>query len=125
MMSIFRKLRQWLGEHTARVCTSVTGCFRTPFRRRYNFEIVEGKFPKKILPRTLYVLTEDGMPWQAALMCPCGCRATLDLNLLPDERPQWSYSVNQRGAPSLNPSVNRHVGCKSHFFLRGGHIIWV
>jgi hypothetical protein len=93
-------------------------------RVRYRFEEVHGAFPPKLRPSTLYVLKEDGIPWQAAMICPCGCRATLELNLLSDERPMWRYSINAKRYPSLHPSVWRQVGCRSHFFLREGRIIW-
>ncbi|WP_430981312.1 DUF6527 family protein [Sphingobacterium faecium] len=26
---------------------------------------------------------------------------------------------------NIHPSINRFVGCKSHFFLRQGKLIWV
>jgi hypothetical protein len=86
---------------------------------------VEGSFPPRLKSQTLYVLTEDGIPWQAAMICPCGCGTALDLNLLPDERPRWRFTADDKGRASLDPSVWRKVGCKSHFWLRGGRIIWV
>lgn len=94
------------------------------FRPRYGFKEVRGAFPPKLRRATLYVLKEDGTPWQAAMICPCGCNATLEMNLLPDERPMWRYNVNAKGYPSLYPSVWRRVGCRSHFFLREGQIMW-
>ena len=101
--------------------------FRKSWRvpeQRYFFERVEGKFPPELKTNTLYVLTENDVPWEAALICPCGCGERIELNLLPDEHPRWSYNVTRSGLPSLHPSVNRYVGCKSHFFLRRGRIVW-
>ena len=90
---------------------------------KYGFSIVEGEFPAVLDKETLYVLTEDGIPWEAVLTCPCGCGTRLQMNLLPDEHPRWQYNV-RNGLPSLFPSVNRKIECKSHFILRHGRIIW-
>jgi hypothetical protein len=95
------------------------------FGRRYLLTTVEGAFPAKLKHRRVYVLTEDGTPWQASMICPCGCGKTLELNLLPDERPVWRYSADKKGRVSLLPSVWRQVGCRSHFWLRNGRIMWV
>ena len=109
----------------AAIWTWITGWFTGLFRPRYRLEEVHGAFPPRLRRLTLYVLKEDGTPWQAAMICPCGCGATLEMNLLPDERPMWRYDVSAKGFPSLKPSVWRQVGCRSHFFLRSGQIIWV
>ncbi|MEN9557836.1 MAG: hypothetical protein RL141_205 [Candidatus Parcubacteria bacterium] len=90
---------------------------------RYGFFIAESQLPEVLKGDVLYVLTEDGIPWEAALICPCGCGTRLEMNLLPDEHPRWRYSV-RNGLPSLYPSVNRKIECKSHFILRHGRIIW-
>jgi hypothetical protein len=93
-------------------------------RRRYRFVHVEGVMPNTLRPRTLYVLTEDQHPWVASMICPCGCDATLEMNLLTDERPCWSYFLDAKGYPSLEPSVWRKIDCRAHFFLRHGRIEW-
>lgn len=95
------------------------------FRRDYKLHIVEGEFPSLLKPNILYVLTEDEEPWEAKMVCPCGCSSVLDLNLLPDGHPQWRFSADPQGRATLHPSVWRQVGCKSHFFLRAGKIVWV
>jgi hypothetical protein len=95
------------------------------FGRRYRLVMVEGRFPTKLNRQRLYVLTEDGLPWEAAMICPCGCGATLHMNLLADERPRWHYSHTGRGYPTLRPSVWRQVGCRAHFVLREGRVRWV
>lgn len=94
------------------------------FAHRIRLVKVEGAFPKSLKTKTLYILTEDGVPWQAAMICPCGCGEKLDLNLLPDERPCWRFRSDEKSRATLEPSVWRKVGCKSHFWLRSGRIIW-
>lgn len=90
---------------------------------KYGFVMTEGQLPETLEKEKLYILTEDGVSWEAAMICPCGCGTRLEMNLLPDERPRWRYSV-RKGLPSLHPSVNRKIGCRSHFILRQGRIIW-
>ena len=72
----------------------------------------------------LYVVGEGAHEWYAVLRCPCGCGETLVMSLLADARPRWRVLVDAAGVPSLSPSVNRLIGCRSHFFLRSGRIDW-
>jgi hypothetical protein len=72
----------------------------------------------------LYVVGEGAHEWYAVMRCPCGCGESLVMSLLTDARPRWRVTTDERGVPSLSPSVNRRVGCRSHFFLREGHIAW-
>lgn len=95
------------------------------FDQTYKFEINEGLFPKRLEKRRIYILTEDGDPWEAKMVCPCGCDEVLDLNLIPDDHPTWKASADAQGRATLYPSVWRHVGCRSHFWVRGGRILWV
>ncbi|MGD0769918.1 MAG: DUF6527 family protein [Tepidisphaeraceae bacterium] len=83
------------------------------------------ELPDKLKPHTLYVECEGKRQWLAAMLCPCGCRETLHMSLLSDDRPRWKLTIHRDGTPSLSPSIWRHVGCRSHFFLRNGRIRWV
>jgi hypothetical protein len=74
-------------------------------------------------PFKLYIAGKEGCEWAAALLCPCGCGETIQLNLLREVRPCWSIFDGQ-GRVSLEPSVWRSRGCRSHFFLRNGEIEW-
>jgi hypothetical protein len=79
--------------------------------------------PDQPIPRTLYAIGENGNLWHVVLLCPCGCGATIGLNLLPDDSPRWTLHKRRQG-PTLTPSVWRTTGCKSHFILRHGQVIW-
>jgi hypothetical protein len=92
--------------------------------RRYRAKCVEGSYPENLARGVVYILTEDGEAWEGKLICPCGCKAVLDLNFIADEHPCWTYAIKESGYVSLDPSVWRQVGCKSHFFLRDGRIVW-
>jgi hypothetical protein len=73
--------------------------------------------------RTLYLAGEEGFEWGAAMVCPCGCKETIQFNLLREVRPRWTIHLAEDGV-SLAPSVWRSQGCHSHFFLRHGQIEW-
>jgi hypothetical protein len=76
--------------------------------------------PKK---RNLYLIG-DRQPWAAAFICPCGCGEVIQLSLLPRDSPSWSVALDRDGFATLSPSVWRTKGCKSHFFVREGSIVW-
>jgi hypothetical protein len=84
-----------------------------------------GELPDRLKKHLLYVESEAGNSWLAAMRCPCGCGETLHMSLLEDDKPSWSLGEDKSGSATLHPSVWRHAGCKSHFFLRGGFIQWV
>ena len=81
--------------------------------------------PGSIEPGVLYLLGISEKPWAAVFQCPCRCGATIELNLLPEIRPHWQARRHWDSSPSLWPSVNRFVGCRSHFWLQEGLIQWV
>jgi Family of unknown function (DUF6527) len=82
------------------------------------------EFPDSFEPSKLYLAGENGYLWAAALLCPCGCGDLIELNLLKKARPCWSVQEHPDGFPTLMPSVWRREGCRSHFYLRRGHIVW-
>jgi hypothetical protein len=81
------------------------------------------EIPDSLAQRHLYLIGSR-VPWSAALLCPCGCGEMIQLILLPDDSPSWTLSFDHNGLPTLSPSVWRTKGCRSHFFLRAGMIIW-
>ncbi|GEP59004.1 DUF6527 family protein [Reyranella soli] len=124
MIGAVRKAWRWCRDAAHGLARRV-GDWRDAVRPRlYRLSLVEGAMPDRLRLRTLYILTEDRQPWVASMICPCGCGQTLEMNLLTDERPCWRYSVDAKGHPSLEPSVWRKIGCRSHFFLRHGRIEW-
>lgn len=92
--------------------------------RRYKGIKVEGAYPPTLKPRNVYILTEDGEAWEGKMVCPCGCKSVLDLNFIPDDHPCWQYTIKHNGNVTLTPSVWRQVGCRAHFFVRDGKILW-
>jgi hypothetical protein len=69
------------------------------------------------------VLIHRGQPRSIVMKCPDGCGETLVVNL--DERAGKAWRLDTRGGTlTLYPSVWREGGCKSHFILWRGHILW-
>jgi hypothetical protein len=89
----------------------------------YRTQLIDS-LPKRLRNRTLYVVQEDGFLEQAAMLCPCGCKGVLQMNLLADERPCWRLTCHKDGTTTLHPSVWRKKDCRSHFWLRRGQIHW-
>lgn len=80
--------------------------------------------PKSLRPCMLYLVGDGPIPWKAMLLCPCGCGEVIELNLAPPGPPLWRATANSDRTLSLHPSVWRTSGCRSHFWLRSGHIVW-
>lgn len=91
---------------------------------RYRTVVIEDT-PERFQPGHVYLVGEKGYFWCAAMLCPCGCQAIIQLNLLTSTRPAWRFVRHPRtGALTLRPSVWRTQGCRSHFLLRNGQVHW-
>jgi hypothetical protein len=84
---------------------------------------VEADVPDRAEPRTVHVIGENRSYWLAMMRCPCGCGHDIQLPLSGLDGPRWSISGTPK-APTLTPSVHRMSGCRSHFVLRRGNVIW-
>ncbi len=86
--------------------------------------IVEGDSLPAALPRRDIVLArDDDDDWCVGFRCPCGCGQRLELMLLREVKPHWTLNTNSKGV-SLHPSVWLRTGCRSHFWVRDGKILW-
>lgn len=73
---------------------------------------------------TLYLVGDPPLFWQAVLKCPCGCRATIQLPMDDAKSTNWKLIGSNWAQPTLVPSVDKTSGCRSHFVLRAGKVIW-
>ncbi|MEM1155618.1 MAG: DUF6527 family protein [Pseudomonadota bacterium] len=88
--------------------------------------IFEADTPPQKLPwRNLVLAREENEDWAVAFRCPCGCGKRLELLLIEEAEPNWKISVSKSQNPTLHPSVWLKGGCRSHFWLRDGRVIWV
>lgn len=70
------------------------------------------------------ILVVDRNGWRAAyLQCPCGCNEVVVLNLDMRLGPAWEVADTAAGG-SIVPSIVRETGCKSHFIVWEGHVLW-
>ena len=89
----------------------------------YSYEFVDD-VPDVVESNIVYLIQNEGYCWQSVMECPCGCKVALFMNHVEDSHPHWSYKIDKFDKISLHPSVDRMVGCKSHFWIRGGKIVW-
>ena len=95
------------------------------FKPRRKLVVIDGDSLPSDLPRRDVVLArEGGDDWCVGMRCPCGCKRVIELLVFPEAKPSWRVSVNRKGHPTLHPSVWLKDGCKSHFWLRDGIVIW-
>ena len=82
------------------------------------------ELPDSLDADVIYLIGENTYLWSAAMICPCGCRETLHMNLLENVKPNWSVTTHADATLTLHPSIWRKVGCRSHFIIRKGYIDW-
>lgn len=94
------------------------------FKARYSVAEVKD-VPEIFSERIVYIVGEPGNAWLIAFKCPCGCNSIIYLNLLVEAEPKWYYKISKKRRISIYPSVLGKRGCKSHFFVKAGKILWV
>jgi hypothetical protein len=107
---------------TVRLWHWITSWFRRAPKPLHTVHLEE--LPEQLGAGAVYVLGEGSHKWFVAMICPCGCGETVQVSLLTEARPRWRLVEHSDGTISLEPSVWRKVGCRSHFFLRRGMIQW-
>ena len=70
-------------------------------------EFVRSRGEEMARAEVLRKVGERGEDWYAALVCPCGCKEVIDLNLVPPGRPCWTLTTYSNGSPTLSPSIWR------------------
>jgi len=75
--------------------------------------------------RTLVILNEGLEAWSVVMLCPCGCGDRVELPVFAEARPRWDLRIDDKGLPTLHPSIWRTDGCKAHYFVRAGRVVWV
>lgn len=131
-MSLLRFARD-VGQRVRSLGTRVFGRLRSLGARvaerlglrptRVRYKVVED-LPEAHTSATLYVAGVAPNAWAASMLCPCGCKSVIELNLLAQAKPCWRVTMHSDGSASLTPSVWRTKGCRSHFWLRHGLINW-
>jgi Family of unknown function (DUF6527) len=103
-------------------------CHALGHRRRiraYKAVKVVATAPKleEVEPSELVLVRANGKDRWVLLRCPCGCNDVVTLSVQQVHQPHWKLSgVEKR--PTLHPSIWRTEGCRSHFLVREGKVIW-
>lgn len=84
---------------------------------------IDQDVPERIESRTLHLIGEQDKFWLAVMKCPCGCQDVINLPMSANARPCWKAFI-QSNKPTLSPSIHRTTGCRSHFFLKAGRVVW-
>lgn len=79
--------------------------------------------PDNIQSETIYIIGDRNKYWALYFKCPCGCGADIALNILEDTKLFWKYKIIKNKI-TIIPSINRIVGCKSHFLIKNGKVVW-
>ena len=94
-------------------------------KREKHWRVVSvDELPEVFDRQVVYLVGEGQYKWCMAMRCPCACGAVISLSTLADVRPRWRHSLHGDGTISIWPSIWRTVGCKSHFNLVCGLVIW-
>ena len=51
--------------------------------------------------------------------CPCGCER---VTVLPGDT--WGCTISDDDKPTIAPSIKCIGGCESHYWIRGGKVVW-
>ncbi len=87
--------------------------------------VIPGDSLPKTLPRRDLVLARDeDEDWCVGMVCPCGCKTQIELLVIEEAKPRWDVQVDEHQRPTLSPSVWLNTGCRSHFFVRRGRVVW-
>jgi hypothetical protein len=117
-------LLEWISRKWNSIWKRISGSItNSDVKARFQIEFVEDT-PDTINEKTIFIVQDGNLPELLVFECPCGCKASVILNLLPDATPKWSYSISKKGIIDVYPSIWRKVGCKSHFFVRQSSIDW-
>lgn len=72
----------------------------------------------------VYHIGDEDWKWLLMFNCPCGCGDVIHLSLLEKSVQKWKLKQEDNNIFSIYPSVNRQVGCRSHFFITDNEVKW-
>jgi len=91
----------------------------------YSIILVEDKPNiENMSDKKLFIVGGKGYSKWAYMKCPCGCKEILTLSLMKKHNPSWTIKVDKLNRATLYPSIWKEDGCRSHFWIRKGKLIW-
>lgn len=72
----------------------------------------------------VYYIGTEQWKWLIMFKCPCGCGDIVNLSLLEKSKQFWRVEIMSDKYFSIYPSIDRTVGCRSHFFIKNNEVEW-
>jgi len=92
---------------------------------QYKIEIIpDNPNPDSLKENIIYVVGGKNYIKWGYMKCPCGCGDLIMLSLIKSSFPSWTIKQDKIGRATIYPSINKLNGCRSHFFIRKGKLIW-
>lgn len=92
---------------------------------QYKVEIIpENPNPENLKKNIVYIVGGKRYVKWAYMKCPCGCNEPIMLSLDKNSFPSWSVKQDKLGRATISPSINKLDGCRSHFLVKNGKLIW-
>lgn len=121
-----RAFRAWLETFASSLQRALGGL---PWRKessdrlRYSFKRVADRDQEELRPWVIQIEHRGGKDRWLHLLCPCGCGSVISLNLMQSSKPFWTITFKDRRI-TVTPSVDKRTGCRSHFFIEDGALVW-
>lgn len=85
-------------------------------------------FPSADLPEyppagVMWVFMEGETAEAVEFLCPCGCGKSIYTPLHAPHPQRWAYQRGPNG-PTITPSIRWTAGCKAHFNITDGQVVW-
>lgn len=105
----------------------IIGYFQWKFGKfQYRAKLVsDNPKPEDVESDIVYVIGGKGYVKWAYLKCPDNCDENIILNLSQSRKPYWTVKQDKKGRATIHPSIHKLEGCKSHFWIKKGHLMWV
>ncbi|PRE47469.1 hypothetical protein C6P97_06860 [Burkholderia multivorans] len=93
-------------------------------RPGWHLKTVQGDSLPPNIPWRTVILARDDEDWCAGFLCPCHCGRKIEVLLIKEAKPRWDLTIDSHRRPTLHPSIHLNDGCRSHFWIRAGRIVW-
>lgn len=121
--SPFSTVRMWLSNLARRILVALGIRPKADLIARI---VEDNPAPGELRQGEMLIVGGPGYKKWAYLLCPCGCGAVTMLRLSPPTaRPRWRVTLDRFNRPSVYPSVWRTEGCRSHYWIAAGTLVWV
>lgn len=104
----------------------IIGYFQWKFGKfQYRTKLVsDNPKPEEVEINIVYVVGGRNYVKWAYLRCPDNCGEIIMLNLSEKIKPLWRVKQDKKGRVTIHPSIHKLDGCKSHFWIKKGNLIW-